>query len=559
MARDPDLMYVRRNSMNRHAFHFLLASAMTFAQSISTPPDPRARVDKIFERFNSTDSPGCAVGVGIGATTVLSAGYGMADLEHNVPITPESIFEAGSVSKQFTAGAVLLLAGQGKLSLDDPARKYIPELPDYGKPLTIRHMINHTSGLRDWGSVEGIAGWPRTTRTYTHAHVLEIVSHQRALNYAPGAEYSYSNTGFNLATVVVSRVSGKSFPEFTRDALFSPLDMSSTQWRDDFQRIVRNRAMAYSQTAGTVRTLMPFENVYGNGGLLTTVGDLLRWNQNFTTAKVGGRAFVEAQQQQGKLNDGRTIAYAAGLMMLNWKGLSEVSHSGSTAGYRAWLARYPDQKLSVAVLCNVASANATALGHQVADVYLSSSIPHRTSAPEITLDASALQSKAGLYSSARDHETVSVELKDGHLQLNRRGALKAISNNVFIAGEDGPRIEFETGSGGKVTRLHMATEVDEGNYYDRVDPAKPTAGDLQDMAGEYTSEEAEVTLKTLVENGALLIHRRPDTIIPLTPTYRDGFSSSLGSVRFIRDSDGRIVEMSIGEQRVWDLRLRRTR
>lgn len=547
--------------MTRRDLLLLIAIAIVptaLAQTISAPADARARVDKLFAIYNRTDSPGCAVGATIGATTVLSAGYGMADLEHNIPIAPESIFEAGSVSKQFTAAAVLLLAGQGKLSLDDPVRKYIPELPDYGQPLTIRHMMNHTSGLRDWGSVEAIAGWPRTTRVYTHAHVLEIVSRQRALNYPPGAEYSYSNTGFNLATMVVSRVSGKSFPEFTRDSIFSPLDMSSTQWRDDFQRIVHNRAIAYTQSAGTVRTLMPFENVYGNGGLLTTVGDLLRWNQNFTVAKVGGRAFVTAQQQQGKLNDGRTIAYAAGLMMLNWKGLPEVSHSGSTAGYRAWLGRYPNQGLSVAVLCNLASANATELGHRVAEVYLHSVIPPGANAPKIQSDTAALQSKVGLYSSARDHETISVELSDGHLQLGRRGALQAVSNNIFTLGEDGSRAEFENDSSGKARRLRVATEVDEGNYYDRIEPAKPTLADLEAMAGEYVSDEAEVTLKAAVENGRLVIHRRPDTTIPLTPTYRDGFSSSLGSVRFIRNGGGRIVEMSIGEQRVWDLRLRRT-
>lgn len=530
-----------------------------WAQKISAPPDAARDVGKIFEGFHRPDSPGCAVGVAVDGATVLSAGYGMADLEHSVPITPQSIFEAGSVSKQFTAGAVLLLAQQGKLALDDSIRKYIPEVPDYGKPITIRNMINHTSGLRDWGEVESIAGWPRTTRVYTHANVLEIVSRQRALNYPPGAEYSYSNTGFNLAAILVSRVSGKPFPQFTREAIFNPLDMTSTQWRDDFQRIVPNRAIAYSKDHETVRMLMPFENAYGNGGLLTTVGDLLRWNQNFTDAKVGGRSFVEAQHQQGRLNDGRTIAYAAGLMVLNWRGLREVSHSGSTAGYRAWLGRYPDQGLSVAVLCNLASADADHLGHQVAGVYLSGAIPKKPAQAPIRLDAAALGAKAGLYRSVRDHRTLSVEIKDGELQIAQGAAMKPVSANVFIAGKDGPRAEFESDSSGKVVRLRMATEVDEGNYYEKVEPAKPAAAELEAMTGEYSSDEAEVTVTVSLEHGELVIHRRPDTSIPLTPTYRDGFSSSLGSVRFIRNAEGRIVEMSIGEQRVWDLRLRRTR
>jgi CubicO group peptidase (beta-lactamase class C family) len=550
--------------MRHQSFRFAIACALVLAQAgwaqkISAPPDAARDVDKIFEGFHRPDSPGCAVGVAIDGATVLSAGYGMADLEHNVPITPQSIFEAGSVSKQFTAGAVLLLAQQGKLALDDSIRKYIPEVPDYGKPITIRNMINHTSGLRDWGEVEEIAGWPRTTRVYTHANVLEIVSRQRALNYPPGAEYSYSNTGFNLAAILVSRVSGKPFPQFTREAIFNPLDMTSTQWRDDFQRIVPNRAIAYSKDHETVRMLMPFENAYGNGGLLTTVGDLLRWNQNFTDAKVGGRSFVEAQHQQGRLNDGRTIAYAAGLMVLNWRGLREVSHSGSTAGYRAWLGRYPDQGLSVAVLCNLASANADDLGHQVAGVYLSNAIPKKPVQALIRLDAAALGAKAGLYRSVRDHRTLSVEVKDGGLEIAQGAAMTPVSANVFIAGKDGPRAEFASDSSGKVVRLRMATEADEGNYYEKVEPAKPAAAELEVMTGEYSSDEAEVTVTVSLEHGGLVIHRRSDTSIPLTPTYRDGFSSSLGSVRFIRNAAGRVVEMSIGEQRVWDLRFRRTR
>ncbi|HEX4594466.1 MAG TPA: serine hydrolase domain-containing protein [Bryobacteraceae bacterium] len=519
----------------------LVPSAMP--ANLAAPPDARAQVDKIFERFNHTDSPGCEVGATIDNATVLAGAYGMADLEHGIALAPESVLEPGSIAKQFTAAAVLLLVQQSKIALDDPVRKYIPEVPDYGTPLTIRHLINHTSGLRDWGSVEGIAGWPRTTREYTHAHVLEIVSHQRVLNYPPGAEYSYTNTGFNLAAILVSRVSGQSFPDFTRDQIFKPLGMMSTQWRDDFRRIVRNRAVAYSQTGNIFRQDMPFEDVYGNGGLLTTAGDLLRWNRNFTDAKVGGRAFVDAQHLRGRLTDGRTIAYAAGLMVLHWKGLNEVSHSGSTAGYQAWLGRYPEQGLSVAVLCNVASANATQLGHQVADVYLASVI-HEPPSEARPTDSSV----AGLYRSVRDHRALSVEVQDGKLRIDGR-----------LIAEDGPRAEFEKDASGKVVRLRMATQVDEGNYYEKVDRWIPTPGDLEPLTGEYSSDEAEVTFHVALDNNHLVIHRRPDTAIALTPIYRDGFSSLLGSVRFLRDSAGRVTELSIGEQRVWDMRFRRVR
>ena len=165
-------------------------------------PDKATAVDRVFAKWTAA-TPGCAVGVASGGRPVLAKGYGSADLEHDVAITPDTIFEAGSVSKQFTAASVLLLSREKKLSLDDPARKYIPELPPYSPDITIRHMLNHTSGLRDWGSVAAIAGWPRTTRVHTHAHVLDIVHHQQSLNFTPGTRWSYSNTGFNLAAIIV--------------------------------------------------------------------------------------------------------------------------------------------------------------------------------------------------------------------------------------------------------------------------------------------------------------------------------------------------------------------
>jgi len=528
-----------------------LLAAVCAAQNLTPPPDARAKVDKIFARFAGTTGPGCATGVSLGGSQVLATAYGMADLEHKVAITPQTVFEPGSITKQFTAAAVLLLAQQGKLSLDDPARKYIPELPDYGAPITIRQLLNHTSGLRDWGNVAAIGGWPRTTREYTHAHVLEIIGRQKSLNYPPGAEYSYTNSGFNLLAILVGRVANRPLPEFTREQIFMPLGMASTEWRDDFRRIVPNRAIAYSSNSGVFRQDMPFEDVFGNGGLLTTVGDLLRWNQNFTTMKVGGRSFFDSQHERGRLNDGRTIAYAAGLMVLHWKGRDEVSHSGSTAGYSAWLGRYPDQKLSVAVLCNLAGVNATQLGHQVAEAYLGALTPDPL--PPVTVDPASLAAKAGLYCSVRDHQTLTLELQNGQLHLERRGLLRPVWANTFASDDEGPLVEF---SG---ARMRLRTEGDEGNWYEKVDRANPTPAELAALAGEYASDEAEAAFQVVLENGRLVIHRRPDARFPLIPTYRDGFSSQLGSIRFLRDARGQVTELSLGEPRVWDLRFRKLR
>ena len=519
------------------AHGFLTAGALTKAvssaiaaaavMSVLAAAAAPTTVDEVFAKYTAS-TPGCAVGVAGDGKRVVIKGYGMADLEHDVPIGEDTIFEAGSVSKQFTAAAMLLLAREGKLSIDDPVRKYVPEVPDYGSPLTIRHMLNHTSGLRDWGSVEDIAGWPRTSRVYTHAHVLDIVSRQKALNFTPGTQWSYSNTGFNLAAVIVSRVSGRPFADFVRDRIFKPRGMTRTSWRDDFTRIVKGRAMAYAERNGGFRTQMPFENVYGNAGLLTTVGDLLKWNENFTTPVVGDRAFVEEQQRPGTFTNGTPHIYAFGLYSRKYRGVREVGHSGSTAGYRAFLARYPDQHLSVAVLCNVASANGTTLARQVAEIYLGERLTSPTSTASTTEQVAAAP---GLYRSTLTGDTIGGE----RTQL-------------------GSRIWTFDARGATATNEHGVKE-----FYERVERATPTAQELQAYAGAYASDEAETVLTAVVEKGQLILKRRPDTSIALTPLYADAFSGPrIGTIIFRRDSTGRVNALSVVQDRVWDLRFSRT-
>ena len=437
------------------------------AQRASMVPD--ASVNQVFARWTA-QTPGCAVGVAQGGKSVLEKAFGMADLEHDVTNKADTIFEAGSVSKQFTAAAVLILAREGKLSLDDPVRKYVPELPDYGPPLLIRHMLNHMSGLRDWGSIESVAGWPRTTRVYTHAHVLDILSRQKALNFTPGTQYSYSNSGYNLAAIIVSRVSGTGFAEFSRERLFTPLGMTRTSWRDDFTRVVKDRAIAYRAGAGGYSQDMPFENVHGNGGLLTTVGDLLRWNENFESPKVGDAGFVRRQQEPGTFNDGKAGRYALGLMVGQYRGVREVGHSGSTAGYRAHLARYPDQRVSVAVLCNVSSGAATQYAHAVADLYLGSAIqaaasaaptPRQPPAQTFTPTPVQLASYAGTYTSDEAETVLTIAVDGESLVLKRRPdtkiTLRPTVEDTFTAGAGIGTIKFLR-TGERVTEFSVSQE-----------------------------------------------------------------------------------------------------
>ena len=451
----------------------LSMSAAPVAQAVATRPD--VAIDQLFGKWTSS-TPGCAVGVAVGGKPVLMKAYGMADLEHDVRNTPDTIFEAGSVSKQFTATAVQLLADQGKLSLDDPVRKYIPELPDYNVPLTIRHMLSHTSGLRDWGSIESIAGWPRTTREYTHAHVLEIVSRQKSLNFPPGTKWSYSNTGFNLAAVIVARVSGLSFAEFSKQRIFAPLGMTHTSWRDDHTRIVKGRAIAYSEHDGEYHIEMPFENVHGNGGLLTTVGDLLIWNENFVNPKVGNAKLFKEMSEVGHFNDGKPLAYGLGLFVEEYRGVHNVYHSGSTAGYRAHLNRFPESRTSVAVLCNGSNGDATRSANRVSDVFL------------------------------------------------------------------GDRLQPAAAPAAAAPRPAEVTL---------------TAAQLGALAGAYWSEEAETMLTAVTGESGLELRRRPDTVIKLTAIGPDKFRGSIGTVTFIRNAAGVVNELSINQDRVWDLRFAR--
>jgi CubicO group peptidase (beta-lactamase class C family) len=449
----------------------ILTGALLALAAPAFPQQPEIvpRVDAVFSRWASDAAPGCAVAVARDGREVLTRAYGMADLEHDVPNTPATIFEAGSVSKQFTAAAIVLLVLDGRLSLDDDVRRYIPEIPDYGTTIRLRHLLTHTSGLRDWGSLAAIAGWSRAARTHTHDHVIDILSRQRALNFVPGAEYSYSNSGYNLLAVIVERVSGMSFAEFSRTRIFEPLGLTHTQWRDDYTRIVKGRASAYAPRGGGYVIDRPIENVHGNGGLLTTVADLLAWNEALAQGSIGGRPFVEMMHRTGVLNDGRVIDYASGVVVSTYRDVPEISHTGSTSGYRAFLARYPDQRLDVAVLCNAGNVSPGPIGRQVADVYLgdreAGAAPAPTPPRRLPLgEAPPARELIGTYYSPDIETTFTVEELNGALVVRRRPAdviaLTHAGEDTFNAASLG-RVRFVR-EDGRVTGL----SVQQARVYD---------------------------------------------------------------------------------------------
>ncbi|RZM10429.1 MAG: class A beta-lactamase-related serine hydrolase, partial [Pedobacter sp.] len=305
-----------------------------------TAQDTAAMVEQIFARYQP-QNPGAQVTVSRNGKVIFSKAWGMADLEHDTRLSISSISEAGSVSKEFTAAAILLIEQQGKLSLNDDIRKYLPEIPDYGSIIRIRHLMHHTSGIKDWGYVADIGGWPRGTKTYRNEDALEIIARQKTLNNKPGDEYIYSNSGFNLLAMIVQKVSGMSLAAFSQQYIFVPAGMKHSQWRDNFKTIVPGRAMAYEKVATGYQTDMPNEYVYGQGGLLTTSEDLCKWVDYFTAAKIGGPALLKKQLALDTFNSGNLHYYAAGLRIQKRKGYNVIRHDGATASYRASLEYFP--------------------------------------------------------------------------------------------------------------------------------------------------------------------------------------------------------------------------
>ena len=541
------------------AVFVLLSSTTAGAQARRPTPAPggahtTAGLDSLFAVWATRSTPGCAVGATREGQPLFARAYGMANLEHDVPNTVHTVFEAGSVSKQFTAAAVLLLAADGWLALSDDVRQYVPELPDYGTPITIDHLLTHTSGLRDWGIVGFLAGSAREERVYTNADVLGITIRQRRLNHSPGQFFSYTNTGYNLLAVIVERVSGLSLADFTRNRLLAPLGMTSTRWRDDFRRTVPNRATAYRRSGPEFVQAMPFESTVGHGGLLTTVGDLLRWNEALRTGRLG--AFVTGTlQQKVVLDGGRAVRYGRGLWIDTYGGHVEISHGGTTAGYNAWLGRYPAARLSVALLCN-APVNDVGLAHQIVDHLL----PPRQSQPP-RVGPNTAESTTLTLSPERIAELAGVFVSD---VTGLPETFTAAGTTLTNAGEIGrpisaSRIRFGWGDVVYETQDRIATIETNGERraYWRANGPLPTADQLMALVGRYYSHEAAAVYVATVENGrlALRIEGHPTFILRLTPVGPDVLRTATTLVRVYRDSVGDIRTLAISASRVRELEL----
>ena len=522
---------------------------------------PAARVDAVFKEYDSATSPGCAVAVFQDDKILYKRAYGMANLDHDVRLSTSSVFHVASVSKQFTAAAILLLAQDGKLGLDDDIRKHVPELPDFGTTITIRQLANHTSGIRDQWDLLGLAGWRYSRDLITDEDVLELLARQKALNFPPGTRHMYSNSGYTLLAVIVSRASGKTFRAFTTERIFAPLGMTNTHFRDAFSEVVKNQAYGYAPYEKTFRLSTTNFDTAGATSLLTTVEDMAKWYANLDTGTVGGDKLLGGLLERGVLKDGTRIDYAFGMTHGTYRGAATIGHGGADAGYRADFVRFTNPRLGVATLCNISTANPAALSRRVAEVFLPDGTfapavaPTPDTSPEVPLPKDQLARYAGLYWNEADSVERQIVLDAaGRLQavLGARSVpLKSVGAGAFVmTAAPGARISFEEQPDGAVHLKPAPT----GPILVRMAPFTPSAAQLAEYAGVYRSDEMDAVFRISIKEGKLQLVRIKLRPAALDPMFKDSFRSSAGVIQFSRDAAGRVSGFQLQAGRVRQVR-----
>ncbi len=532
-----------------------------------------AKIDSVFAEWNHPDSPGASVAVIENGEVIVSKGYGSAQLEYEIPITPTTVFHVASVSKQFTAMAVALLAAEGKLSLDDDVQEYVPEVPRFEKRTTVRQLMHHTSGIRDQWELLAMAGW-RLDDVITVEHILNMMKHQKDLNFEPNSEYLYSNMGYTLLAEIAARVSGMTFPEFTRQRIFEPLGMTQTHFHDDHEHIVKNRAYSYNRNDDSTfnKSVLSYANA-GATSLFTTAEDLVKWLENLDHGRVGGPAVLEEMQTSAVLNNGDSTNYGFGVALGEYRGQKTVSHGGGDAGFRTYVMWFPEHKVGIAVLGNLGSFNSGAVTQRVADVVLADVLP----APAVA-DAEAA---AGSDPAPRGPVTIDPEVYDRYL-----GRFLLSAGYVIELTRDGDRLMAEVAGQpavqlfplseiqftleavpGTVT-FHPTSSARTDSMTVALEGAPPWSGtriDLTELSpehqaaygGEYYSDELGTSYTFGVRDGGLFAEHRRHGTIAFNPIDEDVFVGNrwfFQRVVFQRDEQGHVTGFLLEGSRVRHLR-----
>ena len=528
------------------------------AISLLAADEKTDKVDKVFAQWDTTTSPGCSLAVVKDGQVIYKRGYGMARLEDDIVMTPDKIFDIGSVSKQFTATCIAMLAREGKLSLDDDVRKYFPDLPQYERPITVRHLIHHTSGLRDYNGLLVLAGFRSESDCPNVDEALQLVYRQKSLNYPTGEEYSYTNTGYFLLGQIVEKVSGQTLNQFAQERIFKPLGMTHTIYQDDHRQIIKNRATGYEQAEKGYRLNMSNWDETGDGNVYTSVEDLYLWDQAFYNHKLG-KDLMDLLHTVGVLNDGKKLDYAFGLVITEHKGLKNVGHGGAWAGFRAAISRFPEQKFSVICLANLDSINPTDLCSKVADIYLADLIKEPVKAEKekpkpYPLSQKELEEKAGNYRDERFGRWITISVDKDKLKAAVSGqefVLTPTSQTIFTALEAPfpATLEFPPAETGRPATAVFKGRGDATKFV-KAAPLKPlTEAQLGGFAGTYASDELLGAKYRLgIEKGSLVVTFRSIPPTQLKAMAPDQFSAGFFNLDFVRDKGNKIsgFKLSLG-------------
>jgi CubicO group peptidase (beta-lactamase class C family) len=553
-----------------------------FAQTAPAAPAGKAsleaKVDALFAPWNSLSTPGAAVAVIKDGIVVYRKGFGCAQLEYGIPITPSTVFHVASVSKQFTAMAVTMLEAAGKLSADDDIRKYLPEMHDFGTKVTIRNLLNHTSGIRDQWELLVLSGW-RMDDVITQGQIMDRLRRQKELNFAPGSRFLYSNSGYTLLAEIVSRVSGKPFTEWTKANIFDPLGMTSTHFHLDHTEIVRNRAYSYggSPEAGFRLAPLNYANV-GATSLFTTVEDMANWLRNFEDKRVGGPAVWDKMLAKGVLTDGTAIDYARGIMIGSYRGLKTIGHSGGDAGFASHVVYFPDERFGVAVFANIGSVDPGGMAMKIADIYLApqfaaavppASIENKMPPPAAgpapgpaTLPEESLKAFAGTYwlesglvrkLVVDNGKLIYVRSEDNKSEL---APLSPTRFRMLTAGD--VFLDFSDLAGGRYNAFVFTESNGAKIPAKRIEPFEPTAARLREYAGSYYSDELDTRYDLELRSGSLWFGAGHNEEVRVVPLKRDLFSAERARLEFVRDGRGRVSGLRISTGRVLNLKFVKT-
>ena len=532
----------------------------------SAAPNPNnAKVDKLFAQWDRKGSPGAAIVVVKDGRVVYQRGYGYANLEHKIPITPQTRFDVASVAKQFTGLAVAILIEQGKLSLDDDVRKYLPDVPDFGKPITLGHLMHHTSGLRDWPEAFRLSGVD-SEAPISFEMILELVRRQRELDFATGEEFQYSNTGYNLLAATVAKVTGKSFRLWTDANLFQPLDMKHTMVCDDSNEIVPGLAESYAASGGgKFHRAVSQLSAQGSSSIFASAEDMGKWLLNYETAKVGGKSALELMRLPGKLNNGAKVEYGFGISLGTFRNIPALRHSGSWAGFRSATMVLPEKRFAVAVLANSSNMDAVEQSINIADVYLewprgdrsgkkASSSRAAVRAEPATWDALLGTYRLGpawLLTITREGDTLMTQAtREDKFKMTPTG-----TNTFLVEAYSNQQVEFVRQESGAVTNL-----LYRGINAPKLDLPEMTPDRLTAYVGDYWSEELGVVGRIEIHDGQLATHHRSGTWLHFLPTSQDRFDADFGgwALQFTRNAAGEVTEAKISGGRVRNIRYTRT-